>query len=146
MHTVFSPFHDRIGQTLTGDLTSSYNNPGVLLLAPGVKIFPFKGHEVDLFYIYRRVIDSESIEQELLNREGVAVSVDESILHELALMYTWTPNLHFNIRVFGSIGIPSDGVEDIASAQDCNVAVAGLQPCDGDDVALKGEIRFRAQF
>jgi hypothetical protein len=86
-------------------------------------------------------MDSEPLEQELLNRTGLDISVDESMTHELALMYTWSPNPHFNIQAFGAIIIPSDGVKDIASAQDCDG-----NPCDGEDVALRASIRFRAQF
>ena len=46
----------------------------------------------------------------------------------------------------GSIGIPGGGYKDLARLADCNPTVAGVQPCAGNDLALKGEVRFRARF
>jgi hypothetical protein len=146
MHTVGNPWNDRIGDTsggLVAGLETPYNNPGVLLIAPGVNMALAKGHELDLFYIYRMVMDTEPIEQELLAREGVAVSVDESMTHELVAAYSWTPNPYFDVRLYGAAVIPSSGVKDIASAQVCNAAGAS---CEGEDVALYGEVRVRARF
>jgi hypothetical protein len=129
---------------LHAGVSSTYSNPGVLLIAPGVNIALAKGHELDEFYIYRRVMDTEVIEQELLAREGIAVNVDESMTHELAAVYSWTPNPYFDVRVTGTAVIPSEGVKDIASAQVCNNATGAR--CEGEDVAFTGEIRFRARF
>jgi hypothetical protein len=145
MHTVGNPWNDRIGSN-TNDpgVRTTYGNPGVLLLAPGVTIALAKGHELDLFYIYRRVMDTESIEQELLAREGVAVNVDESMTHELTAVYSWTPSPWFDVRLFGSAIIPSSGVEDIASAQVCDAATGAR--CEGEDVAFTGEARVRFRF
>jgi hypothetical protein len=42
--------------------------------------------------------------------------------------------------------IPSDGVKDLASAQDCDFDTPGVQSCDGNDLALYGQVRFRARF
>jgi hypothetical protein len=144
LHSVGNPFSDRIGNTLTPGLTSTYNNPGVIQAAPGVKIFPWRGHEFDLYYIFRAVVKKEAIEQEILNREGVAVSVSKVMTHEIAGMYTWTINPHFDIRVFGAIVVPGPGVKDVASAQVCN-NITG-QRCEGKDPALHGELRFRGRF
>ena len=144
MHTVGNPWNDRVGQTLHAGVTTTYGNPGVLLIAPGVNIALVKGHELDVFYIYRRVMETAPIEQELLNREGVAVSVDETMTHELAAVYSWTPNPWFDLRVLGTAVIPSDGVKDIASAQVCDNATGAR--CEGEDIALTGEIRLRARF
>jgi hypothetical protein len=144
MHTVGNPWNDRIGNGLSPGVSSTYSNPGVLLIAPGVNIALVKGHELDVFYIYRRVMETVSIEQELLAREGVAVSVDEAMTHELGVVYSWTPSPWFDLRVFGTAVIPSNGVEDIASAQICDNATGAR--CEGEDVALHGEIRLRARF
>jgi hypothetical protein len=144
LHTVGSPWSNRVGNQLSVGVNSTYSNPGVLLLAPGVNIALAKGHELDLFYIYRRVMDTEVIEQELLAREGVAVNVDESMMHELAAIYSWTPNPWFDVRVFGTAVIPSSGVKDIASAQVCDNATGA--PCEGEDVAFTGEFRVRFRF
>jgi hypothetical protein len=146
LHTVSNPFSDRVGNTLTPGLTSTYNNPGLLVIAPGVKFFPVKGHELDFFYIYRAVIETAPIEAELLANGYGPVSVSKSMTNELALMWTWTLNPHFDIRAFGAIAIPGSGAKDIASAQDCDFNTAGLQPCGGSDPALFGELRFRGRF
>ena len=143
MHTVGNPWNDRLGNTLSPGVETTYSNPGVLLIAPGVNVALVKGHELDVFYIYRMVMDTETIEQELLAREGVSVSVDKSMTHELGAIYTWTPNPWFDVRLYGTAIIPSSGVEDIASAQVCNATGA---PCEGEDVAFRGEVRVRARF
>jgi hypothetical protein len=144
MHTVGCPWNNRVGNGLHPGVSSTYSNPGVLLLAPGAKVALAKSHVLELFYIYRRVMDTEVIEQELLAREGVAVNVDESMTHELVAAYSWTPNPWFDIRIYGSAIIPSEGVKDIASAQVCNNATGAR--CEGEDVALRGELRFRFRF
>jgi hypothetical protein len=144
MHTVGNPWSDRVSPV--ADLDTTYANPGILLFAPGVQIFPFKGHEVDVYYIYRRVIETASLEALLLANEGVDVNVDESMSHEIGFLYEWAPNPHFDFRVMGAMVIPTDGIEDIASAQDCDADTAGLQACDGDTIALYGQLRFRARF
>jgi hypothetical protein len=144
MHTVGNPWNDRVGNGLAPGVNSTYNNPGVLMLAPGATIALAKGHELDLFYIYRMVMDTEPIEQELLAREGVAVSVDESMTHELGAVYSWTPNPYFDVRLTGTAVIPSSGVEDVASAQVCDNATGAR--CEGEDIALYGELRVRARF
>jgi hypothetical protein len=144
MHSVGNPWNDRPGGGLSPGITTTYNNPGVLLLAPGVEIAMAKGHSLDLFYIYRRVMDTEPIELALLAGEGVSVSVDESMSHELAAQYTWTPNPHFDVRLFGGAVIPSEGVQDVASAQVCDNTTGAR--CEGEDVALYGEVRVRARF
>jgi len=141
MHSVGNPWNDRIGSGLSPGVTSTYGNPGVLLIAPGVNMAFMKGHELDVFYIYRRVMDSEPLEQQL----GGLVSIDESMTHELSAIYTWTPNPYFDVRLTGTVVIPSEGVKDIASVQDCDSS-AGVQSCEGEDIAALGEIRVRARF
>ena len=145
LHSVGNPWSDRPGNALHAGANTTYSNPGVLTIAPGVKFALAKGHKIDAFYVYRRVMDTELIEQELLNREGVAVNVDETMTHELVAMYSWTPSPWFDFRLTGTANIPGEGVKDIASAQDCDPG-AGFEPCDGEDIALTGEIRFRARF
>ena len=92
----------------------------------------------------RAVMETAPIEQELLNREGVAVSVDETMTHEIGAAYSWTPSPWFDLRVLGTAVVPSSGVEDIASAQVCDNATG--RRCEGEDVALYGEVRLRARF
>jgi hypothetical protein len=139
MHTVGDPWHDRVHPV--ADIDTTYANPGTLLLAPGVKIFPLKGHELDIYYIYRRVMESDPLEE----LSGVA-SVSKTMSHELGMLYEWAPNPHFDIRLMGAVVIPSDGIKDVASAQDCDFVTPGLQSCDGNDLAMYGQIRFRGRF
>jgi len=115
------------------------------LLAPGVKIALAKGHRLDAYYIYRRVMDTEVIKQELFKGEGVTVDIDESMTHELVAAYTWTPSPWFDVRITGQAVIPGEGAKDIASVQDCDPG-AGFRSCDGEDISLLGEIRVRARF
>jgi len=44
------------------------------------------------------------------------------------------------------VAIPGDGYQDIARLSDCEPGIPGVQSCDGNDPALKGEARFRARF
>jgi hypothetical protein len=140
LHSVGNPWSDRV----KGSAGSTYSNPGVLLLAPGVSIALAKTHSLDVYYIYRRVMDTEPIEQQLLAREGIAVNVDESMTHELAASYEWKPSPWFDVRLFGSMVVPSQGVQDIASAQICDNATG--RRCEGEDLALHGEVRLRVRF
>jgi hypothetical protein len=47
-------------------------------------------------------------------------------------------------RLAGNIAFPGSGYKDLARLDDCDPRTAGLQACDGDDAALKGEVRFQA--
>ncbi len=149
LHTVSNPFNDRVGNTIHSGVNTTYSNPGTLWIAPGVRIDLTQGHRLDLYYIYRGIIDSELVEAELVNREGAnpnTIDIGKSMTHEFAATYTWTPSPHFDLRVFGSAVSLGGGGKDIAEAQDCDETVVGLQPCDGDEIALHGEIRLRARF
>jgi hypothetical protein len=43
--------------------------------------------------------------------------------------------------------VPGEGYKDIARLANCNFAQGGaFQSCDGNDLALRGEARFRARF
>jgi hypothetical protein len=66
--------------------------------------------------------------------------------HEVGGFWQWTLNPHFDLRLSGNIAIPGEGYKDIAQLADCNPAATGVQACEGDDVALTGEARFRARF
>jgi hypothetical protein len=145
MHTVGNPFNDRVGLGLSG-LDTTYTNAGTFTLAPGVKIFPVKGHELDLFYVYRAVMESAPFEQDIADRFAINTSVDEAMTHEVSAYYTWTLSKYFNIQAFGSVFLAASGGQDIAETQDCDAVAAGLQACKGEDVGLRGSLRFRAQF
>ena len=58
----------------------------------------------------------------------------------------WTLNPYFDIRLLGQLAFLGEGFKDLARMADCNQQTPGLQACAGKDVALRGDIRFRARF
>jgi hypothetical protein len=68
--------------------------------------------------------------------------IDDTLYHEIDLVYSWVLNRHFDIRLAGTLMLPADGVKDIAATQFCD----GGRRCQGEDPALSGEVRFRSQF
>jgi hypothetical protein len=140
-HTVGSPFSDRLGNAAHPGINTTYSNPGTLVIPVGVSIFPLRGHQVDLTYLYVQVIDSQ-----LLEVAFNTANVNESIEHEVQLQYQWSPSPYFDVRLTGGMLIPGDGSKDVAATKDCNFTAAGIQPCQGEDLAFHGEARFRARF
>jgi hypothetical protein len=143
-HTVGNPFNDRLGTGLHAGITSTYSNPGSLVIPAGVKIFPVKGHEIDLAYIYRGMLKSDILE------DALGVSIGNTLYHEIFAQWQWTLNRHFDIRLAGSLALPGGGAKDIAETSTATAtgapgSAAGC-PCDGDNPALQGEARFRARF
>jgi hypothetical protein len=140
-HTVGNPWSDRLGNVGHNGINTVYSNPGALLIPAGIQISPVRGHQLDLYYVYNSFIETRLVELAF----GVN-DVSKSIFHEAAFSYSWAPSPHFDVRLTGGILIPADGVKDVAETADCNFRVAGIQPCEGEDVALKGEARIRARF
>jgi hypothetical protein len=143
-HSVGNPFSDRIGNTMHAGINSVYSNPGTLLGLAGIRISPIKGHQLDLTYIYTRFMDTRLIEL-ALNPAGTT-SVNETLSHEISAIYQWTLSPHFDIRLVGGVLLPGDGAKDVAQTVSCNPVGAPFSACEGEDVALKGEARFRARF
>jgi hypothetical protein len=138
-HSSGSPFSDTLGNASHLGITSTYSNPGTLLIPAGVHIAPLQGHEISLWYMYVGLTDVSTL------RADPAIAgrdIDDTLYHEISMMYTWTLSRHFDIRLNGSIMLPADGVEDIAAARLCS----GGRPCQGEDPALFGEIRVRSLF
>jgi hypothetical protein len=138
-HTVGNPLNDRLGNALHPGLNITYGNPGTLVIPAGVKIFPTKGHELNLAYIYRAMLDSEIIEAAL------GTSISNTLYHEIMLVWEWTLSRHFDIRVSASGLLPGGGAKDIAqtsTTENCAVAPG----CEGEDVGFRGQVRFRALF
>jgi len=153
-HTVGNPFSDRIGNSTHVNragvvlANTSLSNPGVLMPMAGVTIEPLKGHEVSMLWAWVRLDETDTLRVEAIRagvRPGLA-RFEQDLTHEFQLQYTWTLNPHFDIRLTGNVMLPQDGVKTIAATQDCEPSVAGLQRCEGEDVLLKGEARFRARF
>lgn len=144
-HAVANLFNSRIGEASHVGLVSTYSNPGTLAIPVGVRVFPVKGHEITGWYVYRAMVDTGllavAFAPELAGR-----TISKSLYHEVGGYWMWTLNPHFDIRLSGTIGIPGDGVKDLARLADCNPSVAGVQSCQGEDLALRADARFRARF
>jgi hypothetical protein len=137
-HTVGNPWNDRLGNTGHTGINTAYSNPGTLMIPAGVKFYPAKGHNVNLYYIYRAMVDTALVEA----AAGGGVSISKTLYHDIGVTWLWTLNSHFDIRVDGQVILPGDGTKDIAQLVTCPDGT----PCDGNDPALAGEVRFRARF
>ena len=147
-HDTTHPFNTRAGDLSHLGLATTYSNVGTLLIPVGVRVFPLKGHELTGGYVYRSMVDSRLIEIAFapeLAAQGKR-HIGKGIYHEAWAFWQWTLNPNFDIRLSGSLGFAADGSKDLAQLADCNLNAAGVQRCKGEDVALKGEARFRARF
>jgi hypothetical protein len=147
-HTVSNPFNQRLGFNSHLGISSSYSNPGTLVVAPGVKVYPLKGHEVVGYYVYRAMLNTALLERAFVVGvdPGFTGKFDKAQVHEVGGYWQWTLNPHFDIRLSGAAAFLGDGFKDLAQLSDCNPNVAGTQSCGGKSTALKGEARFRARF
>jgi len=144
-HSTSQVWNNRIGATSHVGLVSEYSNPGTMLIPVGLKVFPVKGHEITGYYVYRAMVTTTLLETAFAP-ELAGRSISKTQYHGIGGYWQWTLNSYFDIRLSGEVAIPGDGYKDLGRLADCNPAVAGLQPCDGNDPALKGEARFRARF
>lgn len=135
-HTVYNWFLDRLGNNAHTGITSAFSNPGTIAIPVGVKVAPFKGHQVNAWYMYVAMQDAAVLEQ-LARRK-----IDETLYHEVGLTWQWTLNPYFDIRFRGVAAIPGDGVKDLAATVTCPDG----RPCSGNDPALLGELRFQGRF
>ena len=75
-------------------------------------------------------------------RKGMYQEIGGSVL--------WTLNPSFDIRLAGNIAIPLGGYIDLAHLANCNAGGGGAYAtsarCGGNDLPLRGEVRFRARF
>jgi hypothetical protein len=145
-HSVSNQFNNRLGNRAHPGIGTVYSNPGTIVPFVGVKVFPMKGHEIDLAYLYRAMEDSAILSAPAAATiGGLGVPVDEALYHNLYAAWIWTLNRHFDIRLSGNIFIPAEGTKDITRTSlegDCTVA----SPCEGKDPALEAAARFRARF
>jgi hypothetical protein len=142
-HTVGSPFSNTLGNATHAGISTAYSNPGTFLISAGARITPLKGHELIPYYLYVALTDVSTLRAAL---GPVTDHIHTNMYHELGLLYTWTLNPHFDFRLSAQVLIPTSGVEDIARTVDCSPATVGFQSCEGEDVALRGEVRFRGRF
>jgi hypothetical protein len=116
--------------------------------APGVKVYPLKGHEVIGYYVYRAMLHTGLLERAFVVGidPGFRGKFDKAQVHEVGGYWQWTINPYFDIRLSGALAFLGDGFIDLAKLSDCNPSVAGTQSCGGKSTAQKAEVRFRARF
>jgi hypothetical protein len=135
--------NNQVGNLMHPGIFTVYSNPGTLAIPAGVRIYPIKGHLIDLWYVYKSYASTRLLEVAYNLRSG---SIDKGQVHELGAGWRWTLNPHFYIRLNGLIGIAANGYEDLARLADCNSSLPGVQSCDAGDIALRGVARFVASF
>jgi hypothetical protein len=142
-HTVGNPFNDRMGNFSHLGIGTTYSNPGTLLIPVGLKAFPIKGHELVGWYIYRGMVNTNLLETAFRPeiQAGRISGISKTEYHELGGFWQWTLNPHFDIRLAGNVAIPGAGYKDLA-----RLATCGAGACEGDDLALSAQARFRARF
>jgi hypothetical protein len=147
-HQVGIPFNDEAGELSHLGLRTAYSNVGTLLIPVGLKVFPLRGHEITGGYTYRGMVDPKLLEIAFAPELAQAGKshIHKSIYHEAWGYWLWTLNPYFDIRLSGSLAWAGNGDKDLAELSDCNLNAPGIQRCNGKDVALKGEARFRARF
>ncbi len=144
-HSVSNVFNSRLGFLSHVDLIVTYSNPGTLVIPVGLKLYPWKEHQFTGWYVYRAMTDSTLLEV-AFGPELAGRRIGKSMYHEVGGAWQWTVTPHFDIRLTGTMALPAGGYKDLARLADCNPTVAGVQPCSGNDPALRGELRFRARF
>jgi hypothetical protein len=151
-HAVTNPFNEQFGNTSHLGIFSAFSNPGTLMIPAGVRVFPVKGYEINAWYIYRQMLNTTVLEAAFAPeiqarrlsgiRKGMYQEVGGSVL--------WTLNPNFDIRLAGNIAIPLGGYYDLAHLGNCNAGGGGAYGssarCGGNDLPLRGEVRFRARF
>jgi hypothetical protein len=146
-HTTGNPFNDRMGTTSHLGLKSTYSNPGTFDIPIGIRVFPLKGHEITGWFVHRRIDKSGLLDRAFIQGvdPGFNGHIRKALYNEVGGFWMWTLNPHFDIRLAGTIAIPDGGYRDIGRLANCNPGGARAG-CDGNDVALQGEARFRARF
>jgi hypothetical protein len=144
-HSTSNVYNSRLGFTSHVGLTSTYSNPGTMLIPVGLKVFPVRGHELAGWYVYRAMATTNLIEIALAP-ELAGRGISKVLYHGIGGYWQWTLNPYFDIRLSGEVAIPGQAYKDLGRLADCSPTVAGVQACDGNDPALKAEARFRARF
>jgi len=144
-HNVDQAFNQVLGTTSHLGISTTYSNPGTRVLAGGLKVFPVKGHELVGFYVFRGMEKSRLLEIAFAPELG-GKSLRKGQNHEFGGYWMWTLNPYFDIRLSGGLAYLGTGYRDLVRLSDCDPTVPGRQACEGKDVALKGEARFRARF
>jgi len=146
-HDNGNPFNNRIGNTSHSGIITTYSNPGTFNIPIGIRTFPLKGHEITGWFVNRQVVMSGLMDRAFIKGvdQGFNGHIRKSLINEVGGFWLWTLNPYFDIRLAGNIGIPDGGYRDIGRLANCNPS-GPRQGCQGNDVALSGEARFRARF
>jgi hypothetical protein len=152
-HGVSTPFNESFGNTSHLGIESSLSNPGTLIIPAGIRIFPVKGYEINAWYIYKAMLDTTVVEAAFapeIQARGLS-GIRKGMYQEIGGTILWTLNPNFDIRLAGNIAIPLGGYYDLAHLANCNSpggggAYVGSARCGGNDLPLRGEVRFRARF
>jgi len=147
-HSVTNAFNQRLGYTSHLGIGTPYSNPGTLVVAPGVKVYPLKGHEVVGWYVYRAMLNTGLLERAFVVGldPGFDGKINKTQVNEIGGYWQWTLNPYLDIRLSGNLAIAGEGYKDLARMSDCNLQQPGFQNCGGKTTAQKGEVRFRARF
>jgi hypothetical protein len=126
---------------------TTYSNPGTIVAVGGLRTFPLRGHEITAWYAYRAMADNNLLEAAFAPeiQAGTIRKIRKSLYHELGAFWMWTLNPHFDIRVAGNVAAAGDGSRDLAHLADCDPGPA-RRTCEGESLALRGDVRFRARF
>jgi len=148
LHTTGNPFNDRVGNNSHPGINTTYSNPGTIDIPIGVRVFPLQGHEITGWLVHRRVDKSALLDRAFIvgTDPGFHGHIRKALLNEVGGFWQWTLNPYFDIRLAGTIAIPDGGYRDLGRLANCNPNGTVRQGCDGNDVALQGEARFRARF
>jgi hypothetical protein len=147
-HTVSNLWNSNLGRDSHAAITTTYSNPGTIVAVGGLRTFPFRGHEITGWYTYRAVADNNLLEEAFAPeiQAGVIRKIRKSLYHELGAFWQWTLNPHFDIRAAGNVAYAGDGSRDLAHLADCDPSPTVRRTCQGETLALRGDVRFRARF
>jgi hypothetical protein len=147
-HRVSNLWNGNLGESSHVGILTTYSNPGTFMTSAGVKTFPLKGHEITGWYTYRAIVDNNLLEVAFAPelQSGRVRQIRKSLYHELGVYWQWTLNAHFDIRAAGNAAIVGAGSKDLAHLADCDPSAGVVRRCEGEAVALRGDVRFRARF
>ena len=155
-HTVGNAFDDRIGNLTHLGLSTSYANPGTLVIPVGLRVFPLKGYELGGWYAYRGWLNSKALNVAFAPERAARGmgGIGTTQTHELGAFALWTLNPNFDIRLAGNIAIAGNAYHDLAHLSICDPggiiptgrAYATASECRAKNVAERVELRFRGRF
>jgi hypothetical protein len=150
VHRSTSMYNDRTGNGAHNGVSSTMSNPGTFVLSAGANFYPAKGHTLTAYYALDAITEDDFMNDADPNIRGSAGKI---LWHELTAAWFWQVNRHFDIRLAGMMAIPGSLTKSLADTVNCDTGAQGVAPgdtttnrCDGDDVALRGELRVRARF